>query len=93
MTKPSDGADDPYLWLEEIEGQRADAWVDPADTEAMYVSIIPREHFSQIKLTMASDLLLLKVDKKGRRLLMEGDSDRYRIPPGDSSRGIPVPRR
>ena len=26
-TKPSDGAGDPYLWLEEIAGARADAWV------------------------------------------------------------------
>ena len=26
-TKPSDGVGDPYLWLEEIAGARADAWV------------------------------------------------------------------
>ena len=27
-SKPSDGADDPYLWLEEIEGKRAVGVVD-----------------------------------------------------------------
>jgi hypothetical protein len=31
---------------------------------------------------MASDVLLLKVDKNRQQLLMEGDTDRYRIPAG-----------
>jgi hypothetical protein len=33
-------------------------------------------------MTMSSDLLLLKFDRAKRQLLMEGDSDRYRIPGG-----------
>ena len=28
QTSPADGSDDPFLWLEEIEGERAVAWVD-----------------------------------------------------------------
>src|SRR5262249_56557776 len=48
----------------------------------VYVSIIPRESFVKVKLTMASDLLLLKLDERRRLLLMEGDCDRYRIPAG-----------
>jgi hypothetical protein len=62
--------------------QRSDVLVEAEDSESVYVSIIPREHFVKIKWTLASDLLLLKVDEKGRRLLMEGDTDRYRIPAG-----------
>jgi hypothetical protein len=61
---------------------RPDAMVDGFDQESVYVSIIPRDSFTKIKLTMSSDLLLLKLDKRRRELLMEGDSDRYRIPAG-----------
>jgi hypothetical protein len=63
-------------------GQRAEKLVDPQDPESIYVSLIPRESFAKIQWTMSSDLLLLKVDKNRRRLLMEGDSDRYCIPAG-----------
>jgi hypothetical protein len=41
-----------------------------------------RAAFAKIQLTMSTDLLLLKLDKRGRRLVLEGDSDRYRIPAG-----------
>jgi hypothetical protein len=63
-------------------GQRSDPLVDPADPESVYVSLIPRESFSKIKWTMASDVLLLKLDERRRMLVMEGDTDRYRIPAG-----------
>jgi hypothetical protein len=63
-------------------GQRPERLVDPQDPEAVFVSLIPRESFTKIKWTMASDVLFLKVDNKHRQLLMEGDSDRYRIPGG-----------
>lgn len=62
--------------------QRPDALVDSRDPEGMYVSLIPRESFAEVRLTMSSDLLLLKIDDRGGRLVMEGDSDRYRIPAG-----------
>jgi hypothetical protein len=61
-------------------GQRADSLVEAHDPESIYVSLIPREHFSQIRWTYASDLLLLKIDAPRRRVLLEGDSDRYVIP-------------
>jgi hypothetical protein len=69
------------LWrlLQEIR-QRPDARVNADDPDALYVSIMPRESFSAIKWTMASDVLLLKIDLPKRQILMEGDSDRYRIP-------------
>src|SRR5262249_29252449 len=63
-------------------GERSDIRVDPADPDGMYVSIIPRESFTRVKMTMASDLLLLKLDAHKRQILMEGDSERYRIPAG-----------
>ncbi len=66
-------------------GQRPDTTVDPRDSQARYVSLIPRESFSKIQWTMASDLLLLKIDPRGRRLVLEGDCDRYLIPAGSIS--------
>ncbi len=62
--------------------QRPDALVDARDPESLFVSLIPRESFAKIQLTMSTDLLLLKIDEPGRRLVMEGDCDRYRIPAG-----------
>ena len=63
-------------------GQRPDPLVDGRDPEAMYVTLTPRESFAKIQLTMASDLLLLKIDDSAGLMLMEGDSDRYTIPAG-----------
>lgn len=34
VSKPSDGADDAFLWLEEIEGERAVAWVEDENKRA-----------------------------------------------------------
>jgi hypothetical protein len=62
--------------------QRPDVLVHPDDPDARYVSIIPRESFVTVKLTMSSDLLLLKIDRQRRQILLEGDADRYRIPAG-----------
>jgi hypothetical protein len=62
--------------------QRPDVLLDPADPANVYVSLIPRESFAQVKLTMSSDLLLMSVDTKRRAVLLEGDNDRYRIPAG-----------
>src|SRR5262249_19178306 len=71
-------------WIErrlchEIAG-RPDALVSPRDPEAIYVSLIPRESFAKVRLTMSSDLLLLGIDQAKGQLLLEGDSDRYQIP-------------
>jgi hypothetical protein len=66
---------------EEI-AQRPDVLIRHDDPDAAYVSLIPRDSFVTIKATMSSDLLLLKIDRPHRQILMEGDSDRYRIPAG-----------
>jgi hypothetical protein len=63
-------------------GSRPEKLVDPQDPESIFVSIIPRASFAKVQWTMASDVLLLKLDKSRRQLIMEGDSDRYRIPAG-----------
>jgi hypothetical protein len=60
--------------------QRPDPLVEADSTDSVYVSLIPRESFAKVKWTMASDVMLLRVDERARQLLAEGDSDRYRIP-------------
>jgi hypothetical protein len=60
--------------------QRGDSLIEAHDPESTYVSLIPREHFGKVRWTYASDLLLLKIDAARREVLLEGDSDRYRIP-------------
>jgi hypothetical protein len=62
--------------------QRGEVLVDPQDLDGLYVSLIPRESFVKIKLTMASDVLLMKLDQRRQEILLEGDADRYRIPAG-----------
>lgn len=59
---------------------RPDSLVDARDPGSAYVSIIPRDSFVQVKLTMSSDILLMKIDSRQRAIFLEGDSDRYRIP-------------
>jgi hypothetical protein len=61
-------------------GERPDALVDAQSPDSVFVSLIPRESFVKVRWTMSSDLMLLKIDEPGRQLVMEGDSDRYRIP-------------
>ncbi len=60
--------------------RRPETIVDLADDDLRYVSIIPRESFAKVRLTMASDLLLMKIDNARKQLRLEGDCDRYVIP-------------
>ena len=61
---------------------RPDALVEGGDPDAFYASLVPRENWSQVKWTLASDSLLVRIDAQRREVLLEGDSDRYRIPAG-----------
>jgi hypothetical protein len=63
-------------------GRRPNPLLDPADPEAVYLSLIPRDSWAKVKWTMASDLLLMRIDNQRREVLLEGDCDRYRIPAG-----------
>lgn len=54
--------------------------VDPDDPEAFFVEITPRENWAKLKLETAVDMGFLLVDTRGRRLLFEGDLNRYSIP-------------
>ncbi len=62
--------------------RRPTSLVELDDPDTRYVSIIPREAFSKIQLTMSSDLLLMALDDKKREIRLEGDLDRYVIPAG-----------
>lgn len=62
--------------------QRPAPLIDGRDAEAICVSLIPRQNFAKVQLTMSSDLLLMKIDDAARRVWMEGDCDRYCIPGG-----------
>lgn len=62
--------------------RRPDCLVDPHDPNAVYVCVIPREHFIKVKMTLATDLFLMRLDPHKRELLLEGDCNRYRIPAG-----------
>ena len=54
--------------------------VDPDHPDARFVEITPRENWHRIKLETAVDVGFLLVDARERRVLYEGDSDRYILP-------------
>lgn len=60
--------------------RRPNLIVDLKDPDLQFVSIIPRDSFVKIKWTMASDLLMMKIDSARNEIRMEGDSDQYIIP-------------
>jgi hypothetical protein len=62
--------------------QRPHVLVEADAVDAVYVSLIPRENWAKVKLTMSTDLLLMRIDAQRRQVLLEGDCDRYRIPAG-----------
>jgi len=62
--------------------QRPDPLVDADDPDAISVGITPRENWSTVKLEIASDVGLLKLDHKHSEILIEGDHERFRIPLG-----------
>ena len=57
--KPSDGAGDPYLWLEEIESQRVASWVD-AENAATEGAL----HDDRYRADFAAALAILNSDEK-----------------------------
>ena len=59
ITKPSDGAGDPYLWLEEIESPRVAAWVD-AENAATEGAL----HDDRYRADFAAALAILNSDEK-----------------------------
>jgi hypothetical protein len=63
-----------------VLGQRADALVSPADSEARFVDIVPRVHWHQIVPDRATDRGLFSIDERNGRLLFEGLKERYVIP-------------
>jgi hypothetical protein len=60
--------------------QRPDAIVDLNQSDPVFVEVVPRRNWGQIALQNADDVGFLYLDAAGRRLLLEGDNKRYRIP-------------
>jgi prolyl oligopeptidase len=67
---PADGSDDPYLWLEEIEGDRAVGWVDAenARTEAELCDNAYRADFDAALAILNADDRIPFVGKSGDHL-------------------------
>jgi prolyl oligopeptidase len=65
--KPSDGAGDPYLWLEEIEGERPNAWVaaENARTQAQFEDDIYRTDYAAALAILNSEDKIPFVGKTG----------------------------
>ncbi len=61
---------------------RPEPSVQVNDPDNRFVSIIPRDSFTKVKLVFSSDVGLLKIDTAKRSLLLEGDIDNYVIPAG-----------
>jgi hypothetical protein len=61
--------------------ERPDALVNPDDSEAVFVEVLPREGWGE-GTTKTGDVGFLRVDEAARCLLFEGDAERWRVPAG-----------
>jgi hypothetical protein len=59
---------------------RPDAWVDPRDSDEVFMQAAPRERSGKLTLETAADGEFAKLDAWRREFLFEGDRERYRIP-------------
>lgn len=62
--------------------RRPDPLVEADDPAAISVGITPRENWAKVKLEVAADVGLLKLDPGRGEVQIEGDSERFRIPAG-----------
>ena len=70
-------------WVADNElHSRADRIVSPDDLDAVFVEIVPRRNWRRLMLETATDIGYLLVDKSQKRVLFEGDCERYMIPAG-----------
>ena len=70
QTNPADGSDDPFLWLEDIEGERAVAWVDAqnARTDLALRDEAYRADFNAVLAILNADDRIPFVGKSGDHL-------------------------
>jgi prolyl oligopeptidase len=70
QTNPADGSDDPFLWLEEIEGARAVGWVETenARTDSVLCDAAYRADFDAVLKILNSDERIPFVSKSGDHL-------------------------
>lgn len=59
---------------------RPDSLIDPDDSEAIFVEIVPRKNWGRMMIETASDVGLFKVDETRGELRFEGDRETYRVP-------------
>ncbi len=76
------GFDGFFVRLRKELSLRPEPSVQVNDPDNRFVSIIPRDSFTKVKLVFSSDVGLLKIDTAKRSLLLEGDIDNYVIPAG-----------
>jgi hypothetical protein len=62
--------------------ERPDALVDPRHPDAVLVHVVPRDRWQHGPILKPSEVGFLLVDQPGRRLLFEGDKERWRVPAG-----------
>ncbi|HEV3256339.1 MAG TPA: hypothetical protein VG013_05610 [Gemmataceae bacterium] len=60
--------------------ERPDCLVAPDQPGAVFVEVIPRRNWNQMKIESATDMGFLLVDREQGRLLFEGDRERYEVP-------------
>jgi hypothetical protein len=69
-----------HHWSAAAVRKRKGALVDPDDEDAVFVNVVPRKNWGQLKLENAEDMGCVRIDRKKRVLLFEGDKQRWRIP-------------
>jgi hypothetical protein len=71
-----------FRWLaRRTISRRIAPLVDPRDSEAAFVEIVPRAHWSgAMRLDTANEVGFLFVDRENRELLFEGNAERWRMP-------------
>jgi hypothetical protein len=69
-----------FCWVCDLIAARRDAIVRPSDPQAFFVSIMPRQFWTNQVTNFPSDGGFLTIDTSSRELLFEGLKERYRIP-------------
>lgn len=64
----------------DIIKQRRDAIVDPDDTDAFFLGIVPRDRWGGASVELASDIGFLRLDSAKKQVLFEGCQDRWILP-------------
>jgi hypothetical protein len=70
--------------------RRTGCLVQPSDADALFVEIVPKLNWGKMVLESASDVGSLRVDKRRREILFEGNKERWRIPAAATVSAAPI---